>query len=464
MAGIDWRIPAGVQGAETDSLFGTLGKLYTIREMQAREEDRRMQSEMRRRALEDQDAMGQAFAGDQSEEAVISALQRTKPHLVPIARERFGKWKTEQAETEKKLTEAEASKSLFLSNRIREIEEDGYDAGEFLLALDRSKRIIGPEAYSYYRQQVEAANDDPAKIRAIVEGIKQGSSDYTTRQTAAASATRAETAAKDADATRPGKIAEGAQKGLQVTAQRLAAIDNPFEYERQRAALPPAEQILFPTTYDRDRILAAGMTPQERSTDADRDASRGVTMAGQAETKRHNFATEAQARRSLQETIDEHKRVAARSGPNGEALTPNTISVTERWYAENMNAIDKDEDLDDGQKATQRKRVEDAYTRAMGEQRRLEAPTATGGRLGDLFFPGPTGGPKLGGVASTKPAPAGSQPAANATPSWVSETLSGQKPGTYALDDGSGNVSTWELRPDGTLVKVTPRGAKAKNR
>jgi hypothetical protein len=475
---IDYSIPLGIKPVQINSPLQTMGRLMEFQALRDQAETRKLDAEKRRRALEDEEALGQAFTTLDRKTAIDTVTKAGKGHLVPVINKQYDDWDKAALDRQAAITTAREVEQKYLGRLFSDVRAKGYDPFAALAAVDHATATLGepfaPRAREI-RAQIEAAGDDPKAVQAIVDSIERQDPNYNTRQTAEASAARAKVTTEQAAITAPKLKAEARQKLLEGDAQELSAAGNQAAYTEMRNALPYDRARLFPDKYDPDRIRQVGLTPAQATTDANADASR-------AQTARYQSASIANAQASLQERIAENQRVAARAGekigPDGRTrsggLPPGERGVIERWYADNMNELDDDSDLSPTERDTRKGRIQAAYDRAVGSAAAAPvtpAPPAGGGTMGSLFGGGviPGGSPAMISAPGVPPVAAGrgtlggigsgatKSPAAKAAstaPAEVQEALADQKPGTYRLKDpDTGAVEVWVKSTDGTLKR-----------
>lgn len=441
---IDYQIPLSGRPAQVQSPMQTLGRLYELQSAQAEAEARQMALQQQRQAQKDREAMGAAFSVPllTRENAIEAVKKAGSPHLVPTVNEQFDKWDKAAGERRKLRNEAADAERGYLGGLAADVKAHGYDPMSALAAIDHAIRELGQddpavsERLQGKRQEIISAGQDPKAIEAIVNGMLAADPKNAARVTAEASAARAATAEKDAAIARPGKEAQVRGQQRAEAAAALSAAQNQSDYNRMRDDLPAWLSRLFPDKMDRERVRQVGLTPEQATTDADRDAAR-------RESIRHNMATEAQATASLKETIAEHGRLQQRAGLGADGrLTANGIAVAERWRADALLDIRKAKDNNDLSDAEYKERVdivERAYKSALEQGGKKPASTPPPPP------PPPEKSRSLGNLMPNVPA-AGPV----AAPAPVTEALKGAKPGTYVLTDNS----TWRVLKDGSIIRV----------
>lgn len=469
---IDPSIPLGIKPVQIDSPINTLGRMYQFREQQAQAEGRQMALRQARQAETDRGTLGRAYSALKltRESAIKSAVDSGAGHLVPIINKQFDDWDEAASKRKDLLDKARQAEQGYMGRLIAGVESHGYDSMSAMAAIDHAEGEFGEEfapRATKYREEIRAANGDPAKIKMFVDGIKAQDPGYAARITAEASRTSAQTRADTAAVDKPGKQAGVRQTLRADAAAQLAAAQSQAQYETIRNGLTYDVARLFPDRFDREKVLQVGLTPVQAGSDADRDAAR--TQAKAIADRNANIASRnaSTAEGNLTQRKDEYNRSEGRrTGPD--SLSMEARATAERWKANQLATLrgewDSYAEKDASGKAYEGEelRIENEYRAQMGLPRVSAVPWASTkrgapstdaaavvapqGTLGALM-PAPAAPPK----PAAPPPPAPAKPAAAAPPpAQVRDILKDQKPGVFTMSDGS----IWRKQRDGSIVRV----------
>jgi hypothetical protein len=476
---IDYNIPLGIKQPEINPVSNTLGRLMAMREMQDRAIENDMQRQQMAQKMGDTQTLNQAYQFTTREASLAAARKAGKAHLIPVIQKQYDDWDEAAMKRQEGILKAKEAEQSYMGRLFAGVRAHDYDTDAVIGAVDHAAQTLGPSfapRATAIREQIMAAGGDKAKVKAIVDRIEREDPNFDKRQTAEATALRADIDAQQAKIDEPAKKAEAQQKRISVEAQRLAAIgqENPMEYARQVAALPDDLKVIFPSSYHRDRVLAAGQTADQRlqdiearrtadETNKDRDASRNIAAG-------HLRVSEAAEKRQAEE--DARVKANPKSTMSAEAK-----ALTERRKSDKLEELrGKWDELSKtpGRYEAEELRIENEYRAQMGLPMvakvpwRNDAPStpapppllpppipvsalpAPGGTLGGLMPP-PAAPPAVAPVAAPV-APAVARPAPPVVvPKDVQDELRDRPPGI--LRDPDTGV-TWRKLANGRIVRV----------
>lgn len=474
---IDPRIPMGIAPVQVDTPTNTLGRMYQFQAMQAEAQQRQMQLAASRRAEADRMAMAQAYSQPRlTRETTIEALRKSgSAHLIPAAMKQFDDWDEAAGKRRESLNKAREAEQAYIGRLFEGVAKNGYDVNAAIAAIDHAEGEMGEEfapRAETYRRQIEATGGDPKKVQQVIDGIRALDPQYPQRQSAETRAATEARKAQEAEEAKPGREADIRAKQRADAAATLGAATSQSEYNTLRNGLPFAIARLFPDTFNRERVMQVGLTPEQAAVDADRDAARGLTERSTRTGERQASVAEGNLR---QRQAEEANRVAR--GESGKELSPEARATAERWKSTELSKLrgqwedfaEKDSSgkdrLDEYEAAELR--IENEYRAQMGLPRVSTLPWKSDARLTKAPTPdtsasiakapvpdkssGAVGANRLGNLvpgASMRPAPAHER--AQSVPADVQAALRDQRPGRYTGEDDS----VWEKRRDGTIVRI----------
>lgn len=294
----------GIQRAPTIDPMATMTGLLQMQGQQQQLQAGRMELAAKQRAIDDDDAVRGALAkwskgnGKVDWDGAISDLEATGhgPSAFKL-RESMIKQRKEQADGIKTSLE-NTENTLTLAGRLvrgmeAEITEKGVSAADevFTRTKDYLKTVIGPELASQLGERYE-----PARVKAALQWEKTAGESLTAQKDLF------DQLDKIRDDERAGKkdAPEVADKWTALAAKGFSQAQSPEQWARvseilEDQGLPTPIRAMFDQTFSPDavgRAAALGMNPKERA-----DVQGGKET--RAETKRHNLATEANAKARL---------------------------------------------------------------------------------------------------------------------------------------------------------------------